>query len=533
MPNLIRGRIVLPTFLREPEQPVNLRDDPSMRTPILLAATLLAVLAALLALVSSSAISLTSWLSFFIVSILAAVLVWAARNLLGREDPPRWLAVLVLGAIALRLALGVFWFTALPAWGYGGPVEEAGYVMEDAYVRDRAAWELAQSDQPLLDAFRGFSASDQYGGLLFLSAALYRYFGAGSHQPLLMVLFTAAVSSLAVAFAWAFANRLWGERVSKSAAWGLALYPEAALLGSSQMREAFSVTLTIWALYALLRLQRERTRQNAFILLFPILFAIPLSFPFAVFLVGALSLAALALHDWSFSRRRAVWLFTGLFGALLVFVATFFVDWSGVWLVQFGEWQAYVAQNASGWVARQFERVPAWAQFPFLIVYGVFRPLLPAALVANGAPIWQGIAIWRSLGWTILLVLLLYATYHTLRERPWLKLPGALLVSNWALIFFASYRGGGDDWDNPRYRSAFAAVQLVLAAWALTQQREEEDPWLKRAVVGSGLMMAWFVPWYLRRYAVFEWPIVELHQVIGLGLVSAALYAIWDWVGGQ
>jgi hypothetical protein len=42
-------------------------------------------------------------------------------------------------------------------------------------------------------------------------------------------------------------------------------------------------------------------------------------------------------------------------------------------------------------------------------------------------------------------------------------------------------------------------------------------------------MIFWFAPWYLRRYANFEWPIVELQHVIGLGLASALLYVIWDW----
>jgi hypothetical protein len=493
----------------------------------------LAILVTLLSLVSSGEISIGVWSSFFLVLLLAAALIAGVHRLLEPEQPPHWLAGLVLGAVLLRLGLGVFWFVALPVWGYGGPVETAGYVMEDAYARDGAAWELAESGQPLLDAFRGFSGSDQYGGLLFLSAVVYRYLPAESHQPLLTVVLSATVSGLAVALAWAFANRQWGEHVARLAAWGLALYPEAALLGSSQMREAFSVTLSIWALLALQRLYTQRTWPNALLLFTPVALALPLSLPFAAFLLGTLALAALALDEWAFLRRRGVWLLAVGAGVLALAAVTLLVDWTKVSLVQSGEFQAYVAQNASGWVARQFERVPAWAQFPFLITYGIFRPLLPAAIVAGGAPIWQAIAIWRSLGWTVLLVLLLYASYLTLRRREWLRLPGALLLSNWALVFFASYRGGGDDWDNPRYRSTFAAVQLMLAAWALAQQREGADPWLKRALVGSALVMAWFIPWYLRRYAIFEWPIVELHQVIGLGLVSAALYAMWDWVGRQ
>jgi hypothetical protein len=132
----------------------------------------------------------------------------------------------------------------------------------------------------------------------------------------------------------------------------------------------------------------------------------------------------------------------------------------------------------------------------------------------------------------ILLSLLAYATYLAFRTKSWKAPLGALLASGWIVSLIASYRGGGDLWDNPRYRSAFAAVQIAVAAWAWIQQRELKDPWLRRAVVASACVMAWFVPWYLRRQIEFDWPVVNLDQVVGLGLVSAGIYVIWDWLSG-
>ena len=44
-----------------------------------------------------------------------------------------------------------------------------------------------------------------------------------------------------------------------------------------------------------------------------------------------------------------------------------------------------------------------------------------------------------------------------------------------------------------------------------------------------GFVFAWFVPWYLRRYSAFEWPIVDLFKTLGLGFISAGLYWVWDW----
>jgi FtsH-binding integral membrane protein len=198
--------------------------------------------------------------------------------------------------------------------------------------------------------------------------------------------------------------------------------------------------------------------------------------------------------------------------------------------VQSAKWQAYVNANASGWVARQFERLPVYGQVPFIVVYGIFRPILPAALVDTGPVIWTAIGVWRALGWTLLLAMLFYASFLALRSREWLRLPGTLLLSSWIVSVTASYRGGGDLWDSPRYRSAFAAIQLMVAAWAWVEYRETKDPWLRRAIVGMGLMIAWFIPWYLRRYTTITWQISELYQVIGLGLISFVLFIFWDWM---
>lgn len=483
-----------------------------------------------LAWVSNAFSGVSGWLSFLEVLVLAALLFSLAWRILHKEKPPRWLLGLTLAAILFRLALGVIWFLGLPAGGYDTDVQNAGYVMEDAFNRDQAAWQLARSEQPLTLAFRGFSSSDQYGGLLFLSAAVYRYLGSDQHQPLLIVVLAAAVSGLAVPFIWAFARRAWNDKVAWLAAWALAVYPEAALLGSSQMREAFSVALVPLAIYGLLRVGEKITVHNIVILVAPLLILIPLSWPFASSLLLMLVLAYLALDEWHLLGIRAVRI-----GLLIVLVAgiayiLLFVNIDQLWLVQSADWQVYVNANASDWVTRQFGRMPVWGQVPFIVAYGITRPLLPAALVAGGPPIWVAIGIWRALGWTILLAFLLYATYLVFRLREWKRLPGALLLSTWVVSFTASYRGGGDLWDNPRYRSAFASLQVALAAWVWVKHREIDDPWLRRAVGGAVLIIAWFIPWYLRRYGPFDWPIVELHQVLGLGFASAALYAIWDWI---
>ncbi|MBX3048336.1 MAG: glycosyltransferase family 39 protein [Anaerolineales bacterium] len=493
------------------------------------AASLIA-LAAGLSWISSGFAHLSSLPSFLVLLTIAVGLFGLTWRILRPEQPPRWLAWLTGAAVLLRLLMGVVWLLALPAGGYDTDVQQAGYVMQDAFNRDQAAWQLAQSETPLVHAFQGYSHTDQYGGLLFLSAAVYRYLGGGEHQPLMVLVLAAAVSGLAVAYTWAFARRTLGPRVAHLAACGVALYPEAVLLGSSQMREAFTVCLLPLALYALLRCREKLSAANLALLLVPLGLTAALTSAFIPSLLGTLALVFLAIERWPWLRSRRVWL--GVLAATGLGVLLFFLlfDESELWLVQAAQWQVYVSANASGWVAREFERLPLGAQIPFLVSYGVLRPLLPAALTAGGPLVWTMIGVWRALGWTVLLAFLLYAIYLVLRDRKWLEVPGALLLAVWATNILTSYRGGGDLWDNPRYRSAFASIQLILAAWAWVRSRERSDPWLHRSIGVAVCLLVWFIPWYLRRYADFEWPLVDLHQVAGVGLATAGLYILSDWM---
>ncbi|MCW5874841.1 MAG: hypothetical protein KIS88_09390 [Anaerolineales bacterium] len=500
------------------------------KTRALVGLALLA-LSFVLAWISNSFASLAGWWSFAGLLVILAGVTALAWRVLQAEKAPRWLVWLALGAIAFRLALSILWLLGLPAWGYDTDVQAAGYVMQDAFNRDSAAWQLAQSGEPLWKAFAGYSITDQYGGLLFLSAAIYKYLAAPSHMPILTLLPSAAVSGLAVAFAWAAGARAFGKKVAWLAAWGLALYPEAALLGSSQMREAFTVCLLPMVLLGVQQVVNGPRRLGWQLLLVSFAAAAFLSWPFVSSLLLFAVITWLALTQWQLLRDKRIWL--GL-GALALVAGLYFFVFSSVgdtWLVQSADWQVYVSENSSGWVARQFQRMPLWAQVPFLVTYGLVRPLLPAALTAGGPVVWTVIGVWRAVGWTAVLALLAYATYLVLRTHAWLQLPGVWLLASWAVSIVASYRGGGDLWDNPRYRSAFASVQILLAAWAWVQQQKAQDPWLRRSLVSALILCAWFIPWYLRRYVGLEWwPIVEIHHLVGIGLASCALYVLWDWL---
>ena len=172
---------------------------------------LIIILAIGLAYISTQFQTTQGWLSFVWMLILGTGILWGGWRLMRSENPPRWLACLLVGATLLRLAAGVLWFVALPVWGHGTRAEINGYVMGDAAGRDMTAWDIAHSKASLWTAFEGNRKVDQYGGMLFLSAGIYRYLGSRYHQPLLLVVLTAAFSALSVLIGWALARRAWGD----------------------------------------------------------------------------------------------------------------------------------------------------------------------------------------------------------------------------------------------------------------------------------------------------------------------------------
>ena len=515
-------------------------------------------LAFALAWVSTGYLSLTGWEGFLTLLLLAGALIAAAWRILRADSPPRWLLWLTLGAALLRLAAGVIWFTVLPNAGYDTEVQNAGYVMEDAFQRDRAAWHLSQSNEPVLSSFGSAETLntrnvDQYGGLLALSTAIYRFTGLDQHAPLLMVVLSAALSALTVPFAWAFSRRILDDRIAAVAAWGIALYPEAVLLGSSQMREAFMMGLAAAAFYGLARTWQERSWHGIALAGGIVLASVLLSPPLTGILLALLILLMAVLFDWALLRSWKLWAATG--GALFLIILTMSLGWDQIaprmsadqfesplamfafWIEISARWQARLTAESSGWVQRIFDSTPEAFNLPFLLVYGVLRPFLPAQLTAFSIPIWWSVGMWRALGWALVLPLLAHAPIRALRTADKRALLLGLSLAVWLTLLAAAFWGGGDQWDNPRYRVSFIILQAPLAAWVVTAQLRKPDPWMRRMIVAAGLALLWFLPWYLRRYTsfdqIFGWQVVDLFKLMGLGLATAVLYVVWDMAGAR
>jgi len=449
-----------------------------------------------------------------------------------------WIIVL---AFAARLLVGLGIHFGLPIYGHADSEEDkAGYIFTDAYIRDNQAWNLASSERPILDAFSKKFSSDQYGGLLAFSAFVYRYLSPDFHRPWLLILLSALVAALGLPFLWKAADQVFREKVAFAAVWIFALYPESVLLGSSAMREPYLLTFCAMALWGFTRLflaERSALRlQVSQQSLTPPLRAGTISgiersrsawLWLSIGLLGMLLISpAIALANliilagWAFftnEKRTFSWnsilIFVVIFAVGLLFLSAS-LNRSGQfdssspfhvindWLKLTVKWDAYLLERESGWVQKIFDEGPAWIRLPFVAVYGILQPVLPAALVVPTVPIWKAIYILRSAGWYVLLPALIMsfgavAGQESSKTRN-LVLWLSLLIWTWILL--AALRGGGDSWDNPRYRTILFVWQSILGGYVWVWWRETHNRWLKRVVWCEAAFLLVFTQWYASRY---------------------------------
>jgi hypothetical protein len=99
----------------------------------------------------------------------------------------------------------------------------------------------------------------------------------------------------------------------------------------------------------------------------------------------------------------------------------------------------------------------------------------------------------------------------------------AAVVWGWMLI--AAVRGGGDQWDNPRYRVILLAWQAILAAQAVYAVKTR---WFWRILAVEAIVLLVFGHWYVYRYLGIGFNLgIRNTLVIALGL--AVLLVGGDW----
>lgn len=423
---------------------------------------------------------------------------------------------LFLLAFLLRFGLGLFAYFGLPNIGYGSETEKAGYLFLDAYNRDSQARELALSGQPLSKAFDEKFSSDQYGGLLWLSAFLYR---SVNDSPLFMVCLAALAGSLGGLFVYLAARRIFDPKIAFLACCIFLFYPDSVLFGASQMREPFLMTLIAMAFYGMVRNAKSgdfaSKSRDAFqagwiwvaLALAGMLFISP----------GFALVTIVALAGWVFfggQAGRIPWQAAAIaVGVFILALAALAASWDslvaaksdgvlgivGGWARETAKWNAEVLKRSSGIVQLLFETLPGGLAMPFVAIYGILQPVLPAAVIEPGNPFWQGLGIIRALGWYVLLPFVAYAPFSawTIPNGQRKKQTVWLAILLWAWILIAAVRGGGDQWDNPRYRVILLALMALSAAQAFYAVKLR---WFWRILLVEGIILLVFTHWYAWRY---------------------------------
>lgn len=465
---------------------------------------------------------LIGWLSSSLVLWLSLYGLWAAWRFGGGGKTLVWMLIL---AFILRIGLGIGLNKALPRYGYDTEVQYHGYLFRDAHERDIAAWNLAQSDAPLWVSFSSEIKVDQYGGLLSLSALVYRLLSPDAHRPYLVLILGAFTTAVGLAFFHQAVSQRWNRRLANLAGWILALYPDGILFGSSQMREPFLLGLSAIAFWAVVHKGRKLTRILAFSgsFLGMLLISSRVAVAIAAFL-GVWFLIETLLPRYHGPR----WLILAAIGlgGLLVLALSY------GWLIESAQLDFYLTESSSGWIQAILDQTGENFRIPILVIYGLARPVLPAAIAEPTLPLWQSIGILRSAGWYAIAPLLLYSFISAFKAQA--MIDRRILV--WTAVFLvfwlllSSARAGGDAWDNPRYRTAFLPWMALMAGWGLLKALELRDAWLLRWLLVEVIFLGFFTSWYISRYTQW-WGRLPFWQMLAwIAVLSALVLSSGFWV---
>jgi len=342
-----------------------------------------------------------------------------------------------------------------------------------------------------------------------------------------------------VVFAVLAAGQALGESASRRVGWIMAFLPESILLGASQMREPFIILFLAIGFYG--ALVWRKTPKNAAILGgLSLLGLLTISPGFAALLVFV-SLGWLFLDG----RRVPLKFILVALGILALALVVLALSWQGLvsmrsgplgifgdWARETVKWNQYILGRSSGIVQLLFETLPPFLQLPFVAIYGILQPVLPAALIEQPAlPFWQVVGGLRAAGWYVLLPILAYAPIAAWnlpdprQRRQWLWISAVV----WVWILVAALRGGGDQWDNPRYRIILLVWMAMLAAMTCEQLKITRDRWFLRILAVEAVILVVFTHWYAFRYLGLGFNL-GIRNTLMLAIGLSLLVVVGDWV---
>jgi hypothetical protein len=319
----------------------------------------------------------------------------------------------------------------------------------------------------------------------------------------------------------------------------MALYPESLLVGSSQIREPFLILFIAMTFWGVVDWQSNHRKVSLAWVGCGLVGGL-------VFSPGVAISALVVLGVWVWTRgnehRIHLWWLAGAATVILVVIVFLGILVGGTlqapsgpianlvnWLRYSASYGAYVTELNSGHIQTIFQTLPEPLHLVFITAYGMLQPLLPAAIIDPAVWPMRLMGILRGLGWYSLLPLLLYSllpiwkTVEKHERMAWLWLWGNV----WFWIILCSFRAGGDQWDNPRYRLMQILFQSILAANCLIWARQTRDPWLVRFLAADTIFLIGITAWYISRYDVIP-------GVLSLGgtLLTVVLLSMFIFAGG-
>jgi hypothetical protein len=431
---------------------------------------------------------------------LSCVLLFAAWRAADKNKLVGWV---MLSAFLVRLLLGVGFNAWLPQYGYDTPQQNAGFLFRDAYERDQESWGYNLSDESLWDVYWVGFDTDQYGGLLLIGAFVYRTLSSDWHRSALLLILSAFFAALAVPFLWKAIRHSWPKKIAAATVLVYALYPDSILFGSSQMREPYLLAFSAIAFWAV-QTWREHKLKSLLVFLLNAFLMILLSAKVGMFILAFLLVWFVLVH---FPPQKKV--FQGLFFTGLILGGVVMAAASWAWLQSSAAWEVLVSVQNSGWVQKLVAGLNPRQQIAFLTGYGLVQPLLPAAIAEPSILIWKTIAIFRALGWYLILPFIVFGVFSIQLEKDakkrWLILWTAIFMIVWLLL--SSARAGGDQWDNPRYRLAFLPWISLFIAWAWDTAQSVKNGWLLRWILLIGSFVLLITHWYVGRYTAWFTPL--------------------------
>jgi len=485
----------------------------------------------------------------FLVPSLMAFSVLALSNYFWLNGPERASARRAAWTgLAARLLCLMIIPVGISLFGYASDNERQGILSADALNAVQTAWRDASPGIPITDAWVR-SAGDNTGGITVIGVIAYRIFSSDVGRPLLLGLIAVIFSSLTVAATYRFGELVFPRRVAVIAAWIVALYPEAVLIGSSHLQLgylAFLLGILFFAMAAFFQRASPpgdvvNLPSRSLCLVLSILAVAGIYFISNQFFQLTLVIIPITLvwfSNPSTTMGRWIWIAgTVLLSAgLLLFVLANLnlvssrfdlITAEGKYLygAAWTEYDKAALHNGQDVFQNAIASLPRSDAFLVAGFYGILQPVLPAAigvrnLTQSGGTFWQALGIYRGLGWYPLLLLVFYASlcaFEGIRRRH----PETIMaLFFWMIVYIGSYRALGDQWDNPRYRLFALIPMALLAAWGWVRFRQRNDPWLYRLLGPFATGVIGLTVWYILRYSfdIKLPPIPSLMVLTALGL---------------